>query len=160
MRSLVHEAGLQEAHRAGQRRDGRMACGRIARRSCHEEAAGRRGIVLEGARPGRCRPRDFEELEPDPRDGHQNLSDLQRIAPDEQAREKVRLLREWGRAGCRIKQEDLDVPDPYYRRAWRLRGGAGPGAGRVTALLEQLREGDGTADSAVSARRRKTAPSP
>jgi protein-tyrosine phosphatase len=40
-----------------------------------------------------------------------NLRDLLAIAPDEEAAEKVRLLREFDPASA---DGDLDVPDPYY----------------------------------------------
>jgi protein-tyrosine phosphatase len=39
-----------------------------------------------------------------------NLGELLAIAPDEEAAEKVRLLREFDPAAS----SDLDVPDPYY----------------------------------------------
>jgi len=41
-----------------------------------------------------------------------NLADLRRMAPDEQARTRVRMLREFDPASAGL--EDLDVPDPYY----------------------------------------------
>ena len=40
----------------------------------------------------------------------ENLRELLAIAPDEEAAEKVRLLREFDPAAS----GDLDVPDPYY----------------------------------------------
>ena len=49
-----------------------------------------------------------------------NLSDLRRLAPDESASARVRLLREFDPAsypGSEAGSEavgDLDVPDPYY----------------------------------------------
>ncbi len=111
MRALVHEAGL----------DGRIELDSAGTGGWHvgespdaraTEAAGRRGIALDGA-ARKVRPRDFEEFDLILAMDHSNLRDLQRMAPDEQARQKVRLLREWGRAGSQ-SDGDLDVPDPYY----------------------------------------------
>ncbi|MGZ6709270.1 MAG: arsenate reductase/protein-tyrosine-phosphatase family protein, partial [Solirubrobacteraceae bacterium] len=42
----------------------------------------------------------------------QNRRDLLAIAPDQEARAKVRLLREYDPAS--VAAGDLDVPDPYY----------------------------------------------
>ena len=52
-----------------------------------------------------------------------NLADLQALAPGEEQRAKVRLLREF-EPGAR---GDLDVPDPYY--------GAGDGFERVLDMV-------------------------
>ncbi len=140
MRSLVREAGLQKRIEVDSAGTGGWHVGESpdARAT---EAAGRRGIVLEGA-ARKVRPRDFEEFDLILAMDASNLRDLQRVAPDERAREKVRLLREWGRAGSQSSDGDLDVPDPYY---------GGPGGfdevldlvqAACTSLLEQLREGD------------------
>jgi protein-tyrosine phosphatase len=74
-------------------------------------AAHRRGIALEGA-ARKVRPSDFEEFDLILAADRENLRDLRAIAPDEEARGKVRLLREFdpNSAGA----PDLDVPDPYY----------------------------------------------
>jgi protein-tyrosine phosphatase len=157
MRALVREAGLQERIALDSAGTGGWHVGESpdARAT---EAAGRRGIVLEGA-ARKVRPRDFEEFDLILAMDASNLSDLQRIAPDERAREKVRLLREWGRAGSQSSDGDLDVPDPYY---------GGPGGfdevldlvqAACTALLEQLREGDTQRTAPSSGNTGKTAPS-
>src|SRR5262245_139346 len=72
-------------------------------------AAQRRGITLEGAarQVTRADFRDFDLLIALDRG---NLRELLTIAPDEDAAEKVRLLREFDPAAG----GDLDVPDPYY----------------------------------------------
>ena len=128
MRALVHEAGLQERIELDSAGTGGWHVGESpdARAT---EAAGRRGIVLEGA-ARKVRPRDFEEFDLILAMDASNLRDLQRMAPDEQAREKVRLLREWGRAGSR-SDGDLDVPDPYYGGPGGFDRGARPRAGSV-----------------------------
>jgi protein-tyrosine phosphatase len=139
MRALVREAGLQERIELDSAGTGGWHVGESpdARAT---DAAGRRGIVLEGA-ARKVRPRDFEEFDLILAMDTSNLRDLQRMAPDEQARGKVRLLREWGRAGSQ-SDGDLDVPDPYY---------GGPGGfdevldlvqASCVSLLQQLREQD------------------
>jgi protein-tyrosine phosphatase len=155
MRALVQEAGMQDRIELDSAGTGGWHVGESpdARAT---EAAGRRGIVLEGA-ARKVRPRDFEEFDLILAMDASNLRDLQRIAPDDEAREKVRLLREWGRAGSQA-DGDLDVPDPYY---------GGPGGfdevldlvqAACTALLEQLREGDAKRTASSSRDAGKTAP--
>ena len=69
----------------------------------------------------------------------ENLRELRRLAPGEEERAKVRLLREFDPASAGAG--DLDVPDPYY--------GEGDGFDAVfelvhaacEGLLEQLRDG-------------------
>jgi protein-tyrosine phosphatase len=112
MRALVRDAGLAErievdsagtgSWHVGEPPDARAT--RVARR---------RGIVLEGA-ARQVRPRDFEEFDLLLAMDGANLRNLRQLAPDEAARAKVRLLREFDPAAA----GDLDVPDPYY-------GGAG-----------------------------------
>ena len=72
-------------------------------------AAARRGIVLEGA-ARQIRRQDFEDYDLLLAADRENLDDLRRVAPDAEARRKVRLLREFDPAS----RGDLDVPDPYY----------------------------------------------
>ncbi len=156
MRALVREAGLQEQIALDSAGTGGWHVGESpdARAT---EAAGRRGIVLEGA-ARKVRPRDFEEFDLILAMDASNLRDLQRMAPDDHAREKVRLLREWGWAGSQSSDGDLDVPDPYY---------GGPGGfdevldlvqAACAALLEQLREGDVKRAGPVLRDVRRTAP--
>ena len=73
------------------------------------EAAFRRGITLEGA-ARQVRPSDFEDYDLLLAADRENLADLRAIAPDDEARAKVRLLREFDPGS----HGDLDVPDPYY----------------------------------------------
>ena len=72
-------------------------------------AARRRGVTLEGA-ARQIRPDDFERFDLLIALDRSNLRELLAIAPDEEAAEKVRLLREFDPAA----DGDLDVPDPYY----------------------------------------------
>jgi len=86
-------------------------------------AAARRGIVLEGA-ARRVTPADFDRFDLLVAMDRENARHLRALAPDAQARAKVRLLREFDPAA----DGDLDVPDPYY-------GGAG-GFDHVLDLVE------------------------
>ncbi len=108
MRALVREAGLQERIELDSAGTGGWHVGDSpdARAT---EAAGRRGIALEGA-ARKVRLGDFEEFDLILAMDASNLRDLRQMAPDEQARQKVRLLREWDPTA----DGDLDVPDPYY----------------------------------------------
>ncbi len=144
MRALVREAGLQDRIELDSAGTGGWHVGESpdARAT---EAAGRRGIVLEGA-ARKVRPRDFEEFDLILAMDASNLRDLQRIAPDEQAREKVRLLREWERAGSDRRRPRR--ARPLLRRAGRLRPGARPRAGSVHGAAGAVARGRRRADSA------------
>jgi protein-tyrosine phosphatase len=72
-------------------------------------AARRRGITLSGAAQ-QVRPADFRRFDLLIALDRANLRELLALAPDEEAAEKVRLLREFDPAA----DGDLDVPDPYY----------------------------------------------
>jgi len=72
-------------------------------------AARRRGVTLEGA-ARQVRPEDFRRFDLLIALDRANLRELLARAPDEEAAEKVRLLREFDPAA----DGDLDVPDPYY----------------------------------------------
>jgi protein-tyrosine phosphatase len=72
-------------------------------------AARRRGITLSGAAQ-QVRPADFRRFDLLIALDRANLRELLALAPDEDAAEKVRLLREFDPAA----DGDLDVPDPYY----------------------------------------------
>jgi protein-tyrosine phosphatase len=72
-------------------------------------AAGRRGLRLSGAAQ-QVRPADFGRFDLLIAMDRANLRELLALAPDEEAAEKVRLLREFDPAAS----GDLDVPDPYY----------------------------------------------
>jgi protein-tyrosine phosphatase len=110
MRGLLRDAGLEGAveiesagtggWHAGEPPDARAA-----------EAAGRRGVVLEGAARQVIRA-DFEAFDLLVAMDRENLRELLALAPDEEAAEKVRLLREFDPASA--DAGDLDVPDPYY----------------------------------------------
>jgi protein-tyrosine phosphatase len=77
-----------------------------------------RGVPLDGA-ARQVRPQDFDDFDLLLAMDRENLRELQRLAPGEPERAKVRLLREFDRASTAPDPEgsvagDLDVPDPYY----------------------------------------------
>jgi len=164
MMALVDEAGLSEtiavdsagtgSWHIGERPDGRA-----------EQAALRRGIELRGT-ARQVDADDFERFDLIVAMDRSNLSDLARLAPDDSARAKLRLLREfdpdasWGSLaapnGAGVEADlragvDLDVPDPYH-------GGA-EGFDQVldlverccAVLLENLAAGDGATPPPASA---------
>jgi protein-tyrosine phosphatase len=108
MRRLIEDAGLAGrvevesagtgAWHAGEPPDARATV-----------AAGRRGVTLEGA-ARQVRASDFRRFDLLVALDRSNLRELLAQAPDEEAAEKVRLLREFDPAAA----GDLDVPDPYY----------------------------------------------
>jgi protein-tyrosine phosphatase len=123
MRRLVREAGLEDkvhidsagtgAWHVGEQRD---------RRS--REVAERRGAPLSG-RARQFTARDFARFDYVLAMDGDNLADLCDLAPDAEARAKVRLLRSFDPAvagrdpdraggGGRDAGADADVPDPYY----------------------------------------------
>jgi protein-tyrosine phosphatase len=110
MRSLVREAGLEDRIELDSAGTGGWHAGESPDERAGA-AAGRRGIVLEGAaRP--VRVEDFARFDLLVAMDRENLRGLLAIAPDEAAAEKVRLLREFDPAAA--DTADLDVPDPYY----------------------------------------------
>ena len=74
------------------------------------EAARRRGIDLDGA-ARQFSADDFDRYDLILAMDEENRRDLLALAPDEDAREKVRLFREFDPAS---DGGDLDVPDPYF----------------------------------------------
>ena len=122
MRGLVEEAGLSDQIVLDSAGTGGWHVGAPPdRRSV--AAAARRGIQIEGA-ARQVRRADFERFDLLVALDRANERDLRRLAPDERAAAKIRLLREFDPASGR----DLDVPDPYY--------GANDGFGRVLDLVD------------------------
>ena len=96
-RIAVDSAGTGSWHVGGPA-DGRAAA-----------AAARRGIDLT-SRARQATPADFASADLVLAMDARNAADLRALAPDDAAREKVRLLRSFDPAAPR---DDLDVPDPY-----------------------------------------------
>ena len=106
MRSLVAEAGLEgeiEVESAG---TGDWHVGHPPDERALSAAAAR-GITLEGV-ARQVTAGDFEAFDLIVAMDRANRDDLVALAPDAEARERVRLLREY--AG----ESERDVPDPYY----------------------------------------------
>jgi protein-tyrosine phosphatase len=137
MRALVREAGLQErieldsagtgSWHVGSSPDGRAIA-----------AAHARGIVLEGV-SREVRQDDFEDFDLVLAMDRSNMRELRRLAPSEQARARIRLLREFDPASAGM--EDLDVPDPYYGGAGGFEEVLDLVQAACEGLLEQIREG-------------------
>jgi protein-tyrosine phosphatase len=112
-RHLVEEAGLSDAiaidsagtaaYHAGESPDRRSS--RTARD---------RGITLDG-HARQFRREDFARFDHVIAMDRSNFRDLLSLAPDEDARAKVELLRQYDpRRGGTLDDRDADVPDPYY----------------------------------------------
>jgi protein-tyrosine phosphatase len=101
MRHLLRERGLEDQVEVESAGTGGWHVG-AAPDPRSTEAALRRGITLEGA-ARQVTTADFEAFDLLVAMDRSNLADLLALAPDEAAREKVRLL-----------LVDADVPDPYY----------------------------------------------
>ena len=110
MRGLVRDAGLEDEIRIDSAGMGGWHVGAPpdARAT---EAAARRGLTLEGA-ARKFTVADFDDFDLLLAMDSENLRDMRALAPDDEARAKVRLLREYDPASA--GGPDLDVPDPYY----------------------------------------------
>ena len=108
MRHLLREQGLEDEIEVDSAGTGGWHVGHPPDERA-TEAARRRGIALEGA-ARTVRAGDFEEYDLLLAADRENLADLRALAPDDEARAKVRLLREFDPDS----HGDLDVPDPYY----------------------------------------------
>ena len=93
-------------------------------------AARRRGIALEGA-ARKVGPADFEDYDLLLVMDRENHAELLRLAPDDEARAKVRYFREFDPESK--ARGDLEVPDPYY--------GADRGFDEVLDLVEAASRG-------------------
>lgn len=80
------------------------------RRSQHEAAA--RGIDISGLRGRQVGAHDFEQFDLLLAMDADNQRDLLRLAPDDRARAKVKLLREFDPDA--VASGDIEVGDPYY----------------------------------------------
>jgi protein-tyrosine phosphatase len=65
--------------------------------------------VLEGA-ARQIAPEDFDHYDLILAADRENVADLRHVAPDDEARAKIHLLREYDPDAA----GDLEVPDPYY----------------------------------------------
>lgn len=138
MRLLVHEAGLEQEIELDSAGTGSWHVGSAPDERATVAAAGR-GIALDGT-ARRVRAEDFDDFDLILAMDISNIDELRRMAPSEDGRAKVRLLREFDPASANTG--DLDVPDPY--------DGEGDGFERVldhvqaacAGLLAQIRDGE------------------
>ncbi len=100
-------------------------------------AALAREIELAGA-ARQVQASDFERFDLLVAMDRHNRDDLLRIAPDEQARAKVRLLREFDPEALAVGE--LDVPDPYYGGEHGFEDVVEVVVRGCTGLLEALRD--------------------
>jgi protein-tyrosine phosphatase len=110
MRRLVVDTGVQGSIELDSAGTGDWHVGETPD-SRATDAARRRGIALEGCARQVC-SEDFERFDLILAMDRSNERALRALAPDESARAKVRLLREFDPASAGF--DDLDVPDPYY----------------------------------------------
>ncbi len=129
MRHLLEEEGLTEEIEIDSAGTGSWHIGKPPDTRA-TEAARSRGIVLEGQ--GRqVSPDDFDRFDLLLCMDRENLVDVLAIAPDDEARNKVKLLREFDPEA--VEKGNLDVPDPYY--------GASDGFETVLDLVERACRG-------------------
>jgi len=110
MRALLREEGLEDRVELDSAGTGGWHAGDPPDPRATAAAHGR-GIALDGA-ARRVSVDDFERFDLVLAIDRENRRDLLARAPDERARAKVRLLREFDPAS--VAAGDLDVPDPYY----------------------------------------------
>ena len=109
-RRLVREAGLEDRIGIDSAGTGGWHAGAPPDERA-TAAARRRGITLDGA-ARQVGPDDFDEFDLLLVMDRENHAELLRRAPGDEARAKVRFLREFDPASS--ARGDLDVPDPYY----------------------------------------------
>jgi protein-tyrosine phosphatase len=110
MRHVVREEGLEDAIEIDSAGTGGWHVGAPPDERA-TAAARKRSIELDGA-ARKFSPEDFHEFDLILAMDEENRRDLLALVPDDGARAKVRLLREFDPAS--EGAPDLDVPDPYY----------------------------------------------
>lgn len=110
MRHVVREQGLEDSIEVDSAGTGGWHVGAPPDERA-TAAARKRSIALEGA-ARKFSPGDFDSYDLILAMDDENRRDLLALAPDYEARAKVRMLREFDPASD--EHADLDVPDPYY----------------------------------------------
>jgi len=110
MRHVLREEGLEEQVEVDSAGTGGWHVGAPPDERATETAR-KRSIVLEGA-ARKFSPDDFADFDLVLAMDDENRRDLLALAPDDETRAKVRMLREFDPASD--GSGDLDVPDPYY----------------------------------------------
>jgi protein-tyrosine phosphatase len=129
MRHLLVEEGLAETVEIDSAGTGDWHVGHAPDHRSTGAAAGR-GIELTG-QARQVAPSDFESYDLILAMDRSNHDDLLALAPNESARERVRLLREYDPEA--VAAGELEVPDPYY--------GDGDGFEDVLDLVTRACEG-------------------
>lgn len=129
MRALVAEAGLKDGVELDSAGTGSWHVGSPPD-SRAAAAARARGIRLDGL-ARQVREDDFFDFDLVIAMDRSNMRELRQLAPGDEGRAKVRMLREFDPAGA--GSVDLDVPDPYY--------GAPGGFEEVLDLVQAACEG-------------------
>ena len=137
MRALVQQAGLDGQVTLDSAGTGGWHVGEPPDRRAIV-AARARGIELHGAAREVTRT-DFDDFDLVLAMDRSNMRALRRLAPSEEAREKVRLLREFDPASAGAA--DLDVPDPYYGAAGGFDEVLDLVQAACTGLLDHIRAG-------------------
>jgi protein-tyrosine phosphatase len=135
MRALVRDAGLEDSIELDSAGTGGWHVGSPPDERATETARAR-GITLEGAARQVC-AEDFEDFDLILAMDGSNLAELRRMAPDEQTRSRVRMLRELDPASAGLN--DLDVPDPYYGGSRGFEDVLDVVQAACVGLLEELR---------------------
>ena len=102
------------------------------------QVARTRDIALDGT-ARQVRREDFLDFDLLLAMDRQNMRELRQLAPGEEERAKVRLLREFDPASADTR--DLDVPDPYYGAAGGFETVFDLVAAACEGLLGQIRDG-------------------
>jgi protein-tyrosine phosphatase len=138
MRALVQRAGLGGEIEVDSAGTGAWHVGSApdARASA---AARARGLVLGGV-ARTVTPRDFDDFDLLLAMDHSNFEDLLALARDDDARAKVRLLREFDEASS--SSGTLEVPDPYYGATGGFEEVLDIVQAACVGLLEDIRAGE------------------
>jgi low molecular weight protein-tyrosine phosphatase len=137
MRALVADAGLEDDIFIDSAGTGGWHVGSPPDRRA-AAAARARGLVLEGA-ARQVREEDFLDFDLLVAMDNENGRELRRLAPGEEQRAKVRLLREFDPASAGAA--DLDVPDPYYGAEGGFEEVLDLVSAACAGLLEEIRAG-------------------
>jgi protein-tyrosine phosphatase len=108
MRHRVREAGLEDEVQIDSAGTGAWHVGHPPDPRARAEAR-RRGVAMQGS-ARQFGPGDFARFDLVLAMDARNAADLRALAPDPDARDKVRLFREFDRDA----PERAEVPDPYY----------------------------------------------
>jgi protein-tyrosine phosphatase len=138
MRELVRGAGLEDSIELDSAGTGSWHEGSPpdARATA---AASARGIKLGGL-ARQVGKDDFDDFDLILAMDRSNMRELLKLAPDEKARARIRMLREFDPASS--GSEDLDVPDPYYGAAGGFQEVLDLVHAACAGLLAQIRAGE------------------